>query len=82
MNILVTKSYSLLVLFSNYVFVVVFALQFPAKKLDHRLFNLGAKPIIEKGLGDDQQHLGYDFIIHRSMFISMLRRSQIPYFST
>lgn len=72
MNVLVTNRTVFLYLVSNYVFAVVFALQFPAKKLNHRLFNLGAKPIIEKGLGDDQHLLGYDFIIYHSMFISKL----------
>ncbi|KAF7078566.1 hypothetical protein CFC21_082979 [Triticum aestivum] len=33
---------------------------YPAKKLDRRLFNLGAKRITEKGLGDDQHSSGYE----------------------
>ncbi|KAJ4780650.1 NADPH-dependent diflavin oxidoreductase 1 [Rhynchospora pubera] len=33
---------------------------FAAKKLDKRLQDLGAKPIIEKGLGDDQHPSGYE----------------------
>ncbi|RWW16918.1 hypothetical protein GW17_00019172 [Ensete ventricosum] len=32
---------------------------FSAKKLDKRLSDLGAKPLIEKGLGDDQHTSGY-----------------------
>lgn len=42
----------------------MYALQFAAKKLDKRLLDLGAEPIIEKGLGDDQHPSGYDFNIH------------------
>lgn len=33
---------------------------FPAKKLFKRLQNLGAKPILPRGDGDDQHYLGYD----------------------
>ncbi|KAJ0986308.1 hypothetical protein J5N97_004664 [Dioscorea zingiberensis] len=33
---------------------------FTAKKLDKRLLDLGATPIIEKGLGDDQHRSGYE----------------------
>lgn len=33
---------------------------FVAKKLDKRLSDLGGKPIIEKGLGDDQHPSGYE----------------------
>lgn len=33
---------------------------YPAKKLDRRLFNLGAERITEKGLGDDQHSSGYE----------------------
>lgn len=33
---------------------------FTAKKLDKRLSDLGAKPIVEKGLGDDQHRSGYE----------------------
>ncbi|TVU05448.1 hypothetical protein EJB05_48612, partial [Eragrostis curvula] len=33
---------------------------FPAKKLDQRLSDLGAKQIINKGLGDDQHPAGYE----------------------
>ncbi|KAM0857784.1 hypothetical protein ACQ4PT_048252 [Festuca glaucescens] len=33
---------------------------FPAIKFDHRLFDLGAERIIEKGLGDDQHSFGYE----------------------
>lgn len=33
---------------------------FAAKKLDKRLLDLGAEPIIEKGLGDDQHPSGYE----------------------
>ncbi|VAH18365.1 unnamed protein product [Triticum turgidum subsp. durum] len=33
---------------------------FPAIKLDQRLFDLGAKRITERGLGDDQHSLGYE----------------------
>lgn len=38
-------------------------LQFAAKKLDRRLLHLGAEPILEIGLGDDQHPSGYDFNI-------------------
>ena len=37
----------------------VFRLQFVAKKLDRRLLDLGATPIVERGLGDDQHPSGY-----------------------
>ncbi|KAJ0986265.1 hypothetical protein J5N97_004621 [Dioscorea zingiberensis] len=33
---------------------------FTAKKIDKRLLDLGATPIIEKGLGDDQHRSGYE----------------------
>ncbi|KAF6995512.1 hypothetical protein CFC21_012001 [Triticum aestivum] len=33
---------------------------FPAIKLDQRIFDLGAKRITERGLGDDQHSLGYE----------------------
>ncbi|KAK3165355.1 hypothetical protein QOZ80_1AG0032150 [Eleusine coracana subsp. coracana] len=33
---------------------------FPAKKLDQRIFGLGAERIVEKGLGDDQHPSGYE----------------------
>ncbi|KAF0919055.1 hypothetical protein E2562_028278 [Oryza meyeriana var. granulata] len=33
---------------------------FPAKKLDRRLLHLGAEPIIQVGLGDDQHPSGYE----------------------
>ncbi|XP_072961674.1 NADPH-dependent diflavin oxidoreductase 1 isoform X1 [Typha angustifolia] len=33
---------------------------FAAKKLDRRLLDLGAEPVIEKGLGDDQHPSGYE----------------------
>ncbi|XP_020276007.1 NADPH-dependent diflavin oxidoreductase 1 isoform X2 [Asparagus officinalis] len=33
---------------------------FTAKKLDKRLSDLGAKPIVERGLGDDQHPSGYE----------------------
>lgn len=33
---------------------------FTAKKLDKRIMDLGAEPIIEKGLGDDQHPSGYE----------------------
>lgn len=36
-------------------------MQFAAKKLDKRLADLGAVPIVEKGLGDDQHPSGYDY---------------------
>nr|GMD34703.1 NADPH-dependent diflavin oxidoreductase 1 isoform X2 [Ipomoea batatas]GMD66968.1 NADPH-dependent diflavin oxidoreductase 1 isoform X2 [Ipomoea batatas] len=35
-------------------------MQFVAKKLDKRLLDLGATPIIERGLGDDQHPSGYE----------------------
>ncbi|KAL6124774.1 hypothetical protein ACLB2K_077284 [Fragaria x ananassa] len=38
----------------------VFRLQFVAKKLDRRLLDLGATPIVERGLGDDQHPSGYE----------------------
>lgn len=46
----------------------MFALQFPAIKLDQRLFDLGAKRIIEKGLGNDQHLLGYAFSTYCFVF--------------
>lgn len=36
--------------------------QVVAKKLDRRLNDLGGKPIIERGLGDDQHPSGFVFI--------------------
>ncbi|KAL5974498.1 multidrug-resistance type transporter [Asimina triloba] len=36
---------------------------FAAKKLDKRLADLGASPIIERGLGDDQHPSGYKIIL-------------------
>ncbi|KAL6189533.1 hypothetical protein ACLB2K_040921 [Fragaria x ananassa] len=36
----------------------VFRLQFVAKKLDRRLLDLGATPVVERGLGDDQHPSG------------------------
>ncbi|KAK4477696.1 hypothetical protein RD792_016944 [Penstemon davidsonii] len=36
------------------------SMKFVAKKLDKRLLDLGATPIIEKGLGDDQHPSGYE----------------------
>ncbi|KAI0497053.1 hypothetical protein KFK09_023381 [Dendrobium nobile] len=33
---------------------------FAAKKLDKRIIDLGAKPVIERGLGDDQHSSGYE----------------------
>lgn len=38
-------------------------LQFVAKKLDRRLLDLGATPIIQRGLGDDQHPSGYGSFI-------------------
>lgn len=38
-------------------------LQFAAKKLDRRLLHLGAEPVLEIGLGDDQHPSGYVFNI-------------------
>lgn len=35
-------------------------LQFVAKKLDRRLLDLGATPIVQRGLGDDQHPSGYE----------------------
>ena len=35
--------------------------QFVAKKLDKRLLDLGAVPIVERGLGDDQHPSGYGY---------------------
>jgi len=40
--------------------IILLLLQFVAKKLDKRLVDLGGRPIIEKGLGDDQHPSGYD----------------------
>ncbi|CAN1731339.1 NADPH-dependent diflavin oxidoreductase 1 [Linum perenne] len=34
-------------------------LQFVGKKLDRRLYDLGASVIVERGLGDDQHPSGY-----------------------
>ena len=36
-----------------------YCIQFAAKKLDRRLQNIGGKPLIQKGLGDDQHQSGY-----------------------
>ncbi|KAG0494186.1 hypothetical protein HPP92_005180 [Vanilla planifolia] len=36
---------------------------FAAKKLDKRLIDLGAKPIIHRGLGDDQHRAGYEGVL-------------------
>ncbi|CAA7401453.1 unnamed protein product [Spirodela intermedia] len=33
---------------------------FAAKKLDRRLLNIGGKPLVQKGLGDDQHRSGYE----------------------
>lgn len=35
---------------------------FAAKKLNKRLLQLGAQPLIPLGLGDDQHDLGYDAV--------------------
>lgn len=48
----------------------IFWLQFVAKKLDKRLSTLGATPIIERGLGDDQHPSGYHFHFWSSIHIS------------
>jgi hypothetical protein len=37
-------------------------MQIVAKKLDKRLSDLGAHPIVERGLGDDQHRSGYGFV--------------------
>lgn len=57
-----------MLLVSVFLFTAVFALQFPAKKLDQRLLGLGAERIIEKGLGDDQHPSGYAFNIILFLF--------------
>ncbi|KAI4330828.1 hypothetical protein MLD38_029075 [Melastoma candidum] len=39
------------------------SVKFVAKKLDKRLYDLGAMAVIERGLGDDQHPSGYDVVI-------------------
>ncbi|KAL6228457.1 hypothetical protein ACLB2K_002407 [Fragaria x ananassa] len=36
---------------------------FVAKKLDRRILDLGATPIVERGLGDDQHPSGYEAVL-------------------
>ncbi|XP_058078340.1 NADPH-dependent diflavin oxidoreductase 1-like isoform X2 [Magnolia sinica] len=55
---------------------------FAAKKLDKRLVDLGASPIIERGLGDDQHPSGYEGALDPwlSSLWNMLRQTN-PVFS-
>lgn len=40
--------------------LILFRYNFVAKKLNRRLLQLGATPLLDLGLGDDQHPLGYD----------------------
>lgn len=46
-------------------------MQFVAKKLDKRLLDLGATPIIERGLGDDQHPSGYVYGLFPLIFFDV-----------
>lgn len=47
-------------------------MQFVAKKLDKRLLDLGATPIIERGLGDDQHPSGYVYGLFPLIFFFLM----------
>ncbi|BBN18381.1 hypothetical protein MPTK1_8g02140 [Marchantia polymorpha subsp. ruderalis] len=53
-----------------------------AKKLDRRLSDLGAKPIVPKGLGDDQHRSGYEAALDpwlANLWTALRERIALPY---
>lgn len=52
-----------------------------AKKLDRRLVALGATPVCERGLGDDQHPNGYEAALDpwlRNLWTNLRRHSPLP----